>query len=103
MSSVVSWSRSVWSALYSGALKGRLARFSAKALEYGALQTLREVLCSTFHRPLDRDRHRAINVRRAEFLEGEFASDLFHDGDAEVGFIARRVIYLAIGFVNAHE
>ena len=36
MSSVVSWSRSVWSAPYSGALKGRLARFAAKAPEWNA-------------------------------------------------------------------
>src|SRR5438067_1556550 len=58
---------------------------------------------SPFGGPLNRDRNRPVNNRGAELFEAEFEADLFHDGEAEVGFVASGVFDLAIGFVNAHE
>ena len=45
----------------------------------------------------------AVDGGGAELLEGEFEAELFHDGEAEVGFVAGRVFDVAVGFVNAHE
>jgi len=39
----------------------------------------------------------------AEFAEAEGEADLFHHGDAEVGFVGGGVFDVAVGFVDAYE
>src|SRR6266699_657210 len=46
---------------------------------------------------------RPVYVRRPDFPESELEADFLHDGDAEIGFIARRIFDLAVGLVDAHE
>src|SRR5260221_6770963 len=55
-------------------------------------------------RQSDRNAHcRPFNGGSTDFLEGKGEADAFHDGETEVGFVARRILDLAVGFVNAHQ
>ena len=45
----------------------------------------------------------AVDGGGADFFEGELEADLLHHGEAEVGFVAGRVLDAAVGFVNADE
>jgi len=54
-------------------------------------------------RPRRGRRHRAGDFCVAQFFEAELASELFHDGDPEVGLFRCGKFDGAIGLVNSHE
>ena len=57
----------------------------------------------SLRRPHGRRDGRAGDRGGPDFLELEFEPEFLHNRDAEIRFVARGILDVAVGFVNAHK
>ncbi len=54
-------------------------------------------------RPCGSRNHRTFDLGGADLPQPEFATELFHDRQAEIRLLGRGILNVAIGLVNAHQ